>query len=232
MITNKKIARRAGFWYLLMAIFYSFSMIYVDSAIYVPGDTSATIENILSSEIIVIMGLVCCLAGHVSFLFLANVLYKLFKPVKIELARIMVIFIVAGVSIAFLNRVHQMAGVLLLNSPVYSLAFDTNQLHGLVMLFLDIFKHGEILATVFWGLWLLPLGLLIFKSNFIPKILGMLLIGAGISYIIKFFLFFFIHNYAISVDIGLSVIETVAEVSFIFWLLIKGVKNQKTVLSV
>src|SRR4051794_19185746 len=104
MNSNKKTARIAGVWYLFMAIFYSFSMIYVDSAFYVPGDAASTTNTILSSGWIFRLGLVSCLLGHICFLFLANALYKLFKSVDCDLARQMVIFIIAGVSVAFLNR--------------------------------------------------------------------------------------------------------------------------------
>lgn len=191
MNSNKKTARIAGLWYLLIAIFYSFSMIYVDSEFYVPGDTMSTINNILASEWIFRLGFVSCLLGHICFLFLANVLYKLFKSVDSGLARQMVIFIVVGVSVAFLNRLNQFAAILVLNGDGYLSAFEPSQLHALAMFFLDVHKHGEMIATIFWGLWLLPLGLLVLKSDLIPKALGVLLIIACGCYLMDFFIFFF-----------------------------------------
>lgn len=227
MNSNKKTARIAGLWYLFMAVFYSFSMIYVDSAFYVPGNATSTINNILASEWIFRLGFASCLAGHICFLFLANVLYKLFKPVDSDLARQMVIFIIVGVSVAFLNRLNQFASVLLLNGAGYLSAFENSQLHALAMVFLDVHKHGEMIATIFWGLWLLPLGLLVLKSDLIPKALGVLLISACFCYLIDFFVFFFFPGYIAATDSALSIVESVAEVSFILWLLIKGVKDHK-----
>ncbi|MBC8059181.1 MAG: DUF4386 domain-containing protein [Clostridiaceae bacterium] len=212
-----------------MAIFYSFSMIYVDSVFYVPGDVVSTINNIMASEWIFRLGFVSCLLGHICFLFLANVLYKLFKPVDSDLARLMVIFIVVGVSVAFLNRLNQFAAVLILNGDGYLSAFEPSQLQALAMLFLNVHKHGGIIATIFWGLWLLPLGLLVLKSDIIPKVLGVLMISACVCYLMDFFIFFFFSGYIAVTDSALSIVETVAEVSFILWLLIKGVKVQKPV---
>jgi len=227
MNLNKKTARIAGVWYLFMAIFYSFSMIYVDSAFYVPGDTASTINNILSSEWIFRLGFAACLLGHICFLFMANVLYKLFKSVDNDLAWLMVIFIIVGISVAFLNRLNQFAALLILNSPGYLSAFEPSQLHALAMLFLDLHKHGGVIATIFWGLWLLPLGLLVLKSELIPKVFGVLMLIAFVCYLIDFFVFFFFPGYIVSTRWVLSIFETLAEVSFILWLLIKGVKDKK-----
>lgn len=227
MTSIKKTARIAGFWYLLMAVFYSFSMIYVDAKYYVAGDVTATINNILAAEGIFRLGFASCLAGHVCFLMLANALYKLFKAVDSDLARQMVIFIIVGVSVAFLNRLNQFAALLLLNGAGYLSAFETSQLHALAMVLFNVHRHGEMIAAIFWGLWLLPLGLLILKSDFIPKALGVLLISACFCYLIDFFVFFFFPGYIAATKSVLSIIETVAEVAFILWLLIKGAKEQK-----
>jgi hypothetical protein len=226
MTSNCKTARIAGLWYLLMAVFYSFSMIYVDAKFYVSGDAVATINNIMASEGVFRLGFVSCLAGHICFLLLANTLYKLFKPVNSDLARQMVIFIIVGVSVAFLNKLFQFAPLLLLKGAGYLSAFETSQLHALAMAFLNIHKHGEMIAVIFWGLWLLPLGLLILKSDLMPKALGVLLISACICYLIDFFVFFFLPGYIGATDSVLSIVEAVAEVAFILWLLIKGAKDQ------
>ncbi|MCX8131411.1 MAG: DUF4386 domain-containing protein [Clostridia bacterium] len=228
MNSNKKAARIAGMWYLFMALFYTFSMIYVDSSFYVPGDVVSTVNNILASEWIFRLGFISCLIGHICFLFLANALYKLFKPVDSNLARQMVILIIVGVSVAFLNRLNQLASVLLLNGAGYLSSFKTSQLHALAMVFLDLHKHGGMITMIFWGLWLLPLGLLIFKSDIIPKVLGILLISACFCYLIDFFVFFFFPGYIEATDTVFSVVEAVAEVSFILWLLIRGVKGKKS----
>jgi hypothetical protein len=213
-------------WYLLIAVFYSFSMIYVDSAIYVPGDVASTISRVLASEQLLRLGFVSCLAGHVCFLFLANALYRLFEHVDSDLARQMVILVVVGVSVAFLNRLNQFASLLLLQNTGYLAAFDPSQVRALAMVFLDLHEHGAVMATILWGLWLLPLGLLILKSNLIPRALGALLIGACLCYLVDFTLFFFLPSYMDAARPVLTIVETSAEVLFILWLLVKGVKDQ------
>jgi hypothetical protein len=116
MNENKKIARTAGLLYLAFIIIQSFSMLYVDSGIYVPGDAASTINNLLAHEWLFRAGFVCWLAGLVVFLLLANVLYRLFTPVDSHLARLMVIFVIVGVSVDFLNRLNQFVPLMLLSS--------------------------------------------------------------------------------------------------------------------
>ncbi|MBH1941827.1 DUF4386 domain-containing protein [Mobilitalea sibirica] len=220
---KKIIARKAGVFYLIMAIFYSISMIFVDSFIYQPTNVSLTIERMTTSQNIFYIGFICALAGHISFLFLANVLYQLFEEVNRGLARLMVIFIIVGVAIAFLNRVNQLGAFLILEDSLIHAAFDVNAVQSVVMLFLNIHKSGEILAMVFWGLWLLPLAMLMIKSNMMPKVISIMLISAGICYLVEFLMFYLLPEVSVSMDPFFTVIETVAEVSLILWLLIKGV---------
>ena len=228
MNPNKKTARIAGLWYLCIAILYSFGMIYGQKAFYVPGDATATINNILASEGIFRLSIVSCLVGHICFLFLANALYKLFKPVNSDLARQMVLFIIAGVSVSFLNSLNQLASILIMNGSGYLSVFEPSQLRALSMTFIDVYQYGFYMAAIFWGLWLLPLGLLILKSNLMPKVLGILLLSACCCYLINFIVFFFFSGYISATKPVLSIVETAAEVAFILWLLIMGVKNQKT----
>jgi hypothetical protein len=135
----------------------------------------------------------------------------------------MVIFVVAGVSVAFLNRLNQAAVLLLLDSGNSLSTLTTIQLHAMVLFLLEVHHQGEMMAVLFWGLWLLPLGLLIFKSGFIPRIIGILLICACVCYLIDFFLYFFFPSLIAIADLPLSLVETTAEVVFILWLLIKVV---------
>jgi hypothetical protein len=222
MNTKKWAGQIAGIWYLLIAVFYSFSMIYVDSAFYVPGDVTATVNNIQSSGFIFRLGFLSCLIGHVCFLFLANALYRLFESVDRHLARQMVLLVIAGVAVAFLNRLNQLAAILLLHSGDALAAFEPSQVQGLAMFFLGLHRNGEMVASLFWALWLLPLGLLILKGNLIPKVFGVLLLGACASYLLGFVLFFLFPAQSAPSKTIRSIIETGAEVSFILWLLIKG----------
>jgi hypothetical protein len=214
MNTQRKTGRIAGLWYLLIAVFYSFSMIYVDSI--------ATVTNIQASGLIFRLGILSCLIGHICFLFLANALFRLFESVDRHLARQMVLLVVAGVAVSFLDRLNQMAAILLLSPGAALAAFEPAQLQGLAMFFLELHRYGAAMATLFWALWLLPLGLLILKSSLVPKALGVLLLAACASYLLGFALFFFFPALEAPTDTIRTIIESGAEVSFILWLLIVG----------
>ncbi len=222
MSNEKNKGRIAGIWYLLIAVFYSFSMIYVDQAFYVPGDVAATVHNIQNSGLIFRLGFLSSLFGHVCFLFLANALYKLFESVDRHLARMMVLLVVGGVSVEFLNRLNQLAAILLLDSGAAFASFTASQVQSLAMFFLELHENGGMMACLFWALWLLPLGILILKSKLIPRAFGVILIGTCATYLFGFILFFCFPALVEPTKTVRSLIGTLAEVSFILWLLIKG----------
>jgi len=223
----KKTARIAGFWYLLMGICSGFSMMYVDSKLYVPGDAAATVSKILASERLFRLGIVFNIVGQIAFLFLALALYKLFKAVDRDQARLMVILIVASVPIACLDMLNQYVPILLLSNAGYLSAFEPAQLNALAMVFLDMHKQGYFIAEFFWGLWLFPFGLLMFKSGFMSKTLGVLLMAGCFGYLGECLVIFLFPGHKAMSDPGIA-IAALAEISSILWLLIKGVKDPKT----
>jgi hypothetical protein len=226
MNSNIKTARMAGFYYLLMLVFSGFAMMYVEPRLIISGDVDRTISNIRESELLFRLGFASNLIGQVSFLFLVHSLYKLFKPVDQDLSRLMVILVVASVPVAFLNLLNEFVPALLLSDAGYLSVFEPDQLQALSMVFLDVYKYGNYMAEIFWGLWLFPFGLLVVKSGFIPKVIGYLLMIACFGYLIEFLaVLFFPNNLAISSP-GIAV-AGIAEISTIFWLLIKGAKNLK-----
>ena len=226
MNSNKKTARIAGFLYLIMAVCSAFSMMYVDPKFFVPGDAAATVSNIQASEWLFRLGFVSNLVGQIIFLFLVYALYKLLKSVDKDQARLMVILVVASVPVACLNMLNQFAPIHLLSGAGYLSAFEPAQLQALAMVFLDMQKHGIFIAEIFWGLWLFPLGLLVFKSGFMPKVLGVLLMVGCFGYLIDCLTFFLFPSYKVITYPGIA-ISVVAEFSFIFWLLFKGVRDQQ-----
>lgn len=227
MNSNKKTARIAGFLYLIMAVCSAFSMMYVDSKLYVPGDAAATVSNIQASEWLFRLGFVSNLVGQIIFLFLVYALYKLLKSVDKDQARLMVILVVASVPVACLNMLNQFAPIVLLSGAGHLSAFNPAQLQALAMVFLDMHNHGIFIAEIFWGLWLFPFGLLVFKSGFFPKVLGVLLMLGCFGYLIDCLVNFLFPSYKVITYPGIG-ISAVAEFSFIFWLLFKGAKDQQT----
>lgn len=217
--SNNKIARIAGVLYLIMAILAGASWNYIN-ALYVPGNALATVGNIQGSEWLFRLSFVANLVGQIVFLFLIYYLYKLFRPINKDWARLMAILVVASVPLSCLNMLNQFAPILLLNGGYLSV-FGAAQFNALVMLFLDLYTHGVFIAQVFWGLWLFPLGYLVFKSGFVPKTIGVFLLIAGFGYVIDSLLRFLLPGY----NLALSSYTFIGELMIIFWLLFGRVKE-------
>jgi hypothetical protein len=156
---------------------------------------------------------------------LVHVLYELFKSVDRGQARLMMIFVVAGVSVAFLNNLNLYAPILLFSGAGYLSAFNPAQLQTLAMVFFDMYKHGMMINEIFWGLWLILLGILVYKSGFIPKVLGVLLIVGCFGQLLSFLSTFLFPDYSV-ILIPISETAKIGELSVFLWLLIKGVKDQ------
>jgi hypothetical protein len=134
----------------------------------------------------------------------------------------MVIFMLVGVPITMLSELNRFAALLLLSGADYLTALTADQLQTLLPLFLDLREHGVIIASIFWGLWLFPMGYLVFKSGYIPKILGVLLIIGGFGYLIDFVTFILFPSIGV-----ISTFTGMGEILFGLWLLIKGVNVEQ-----
>jgi hypothetical protein len=217
-----KTARLAGLLYLLMAPFAVIGVMSASSLI-VPGDTAATANNIMASESLFRFSIVSSLIVQLGHIWLVLVLYKLLKAVNKNHAVLMVVFMLVAVPIAMLSELNRFAALLLLSGADYLAVFTTDQLQALVPLFLDLHQAGNSIAWIFWGLWLLPMGYLVFKSGYLPKILGILLIIAGFSYLIDFVAFVFFPSFGYPYGIA-----SYGEFPiFPLWLLIKGVNIEQ-----
>jgi hypothetical protein len=229
MNSNKKTSQMAGFWYLLVAIFGGFNDMAGVSKLYVAGDAAATVTNFLASEHLVQLGILNNLICTICFLCLANTLYKLFKPVDKDLVRLMVIFIIASVPVAYFEML-KFVPILLLSGNTYLSAFEPSQLQALAMVFLNMSKR-VLVVYIFYGLWMFPLGLLVFKSGsgFIPKTLGSLLMVGCFGYLVKFLVVFLAPDYEAISSLWMT-ITIIGEVLCILWLFIMGPKDQKPAL--
>jgi hypothetical protein len=226
MNSQKKIARGAGILYIIMDVFMIFSGMVVDPRIFVPGDAVATVSNILAFERLFRLGFVSWIVGFIVYLFLVLALYDLFKSVDKGQARLMVILVVASVPLSILNMLNQYAPILLLSGAGHLSAFNPAQLQMLSMVFLDLYNNGIMVAEIFWGLWLIPLGILVYKSRFVPKVLGVLLIVGCSGHLLSFLSTFLFPDYS-AILIPISEMVMVGELPIFLWLLIKGVKDQK-----
>ena len=222
---DKTTARRAGALYLVVALTGGFSMLYVPSLI-VPGDAAATASNLVAHDWLFRLGIVSGLTCQVAFVFLALALYQLLRGVNRTHASAMVALVVAAVPVAFFNMLNQLAALRVLSGADYLAVFQRDQLNAMVMLFLDLHSQGLLIVEIFWGLWLVPLGLLIIKSRFIPAFLGVLLIVGAFGYCADFFTRLLFPSYAAIVS-PIAGVSKFGELAMILWLLIKGVKNQQ-----
>lgn len=223
MNSINKTTKLAGLLYLMMTPFAIFSIMYVPSILFVPGDATTTSDNIMTSSTLFRGGIASWLICQTIFIFLVLALYKLLKPVNKNRALVMVVLALIAVPIAFINELNHMAALILLSGADYLTALELQQLHAQVMLFLDLHSHGIYIAQIFWGLWLFPFGYLVFTSVFLPKFLGVLLIIGGIGYLIDVITFFLLPNF----DVTISPITGIGELLFPLWLLIKGVNPEQ-----
>ena len=222
-MTNRKIstpnhsARLAGFLYLILIPLGFFGVAYVAEVLEVPGDMGQTVRNIVASESLFRLSMVSALLMNIVSVALVLVLYKLLKPVGKNVAAFMVVLLLLGAGIAMLNEVNHFAALTLSGADTAAI-FTAEQAQYLVRLFLDVREYGAYIAGIFWGLWLFPLGYLIFKSHFLPKILGVLLIIAGLGYLGDSFALFLAPHF----EMTITDYTFIGEVTITLWLLIKG----------
>ena len=225
MYSKKKNARTAGLMYLIMAITGGFGIMYVPVNIIVAGDISATARNMMDSEFLVRVSVFSNLISQTIFIFLALSLNRLFKEVNANYARLLLTLVVIAVPISFLNSLNLVAAQILVSGSDYLNIFDSGQRNALMMFFINMYEQGIIIVEIFWGLWLLPFGLLVIKSKFIPKIIGVFLVIGCFSYLLESFTGFFLPDYSEIVSPYLMLPLIIGEFSIIFWFLIKGVRT-------
>ena len=219
----QKSARLAGLLYLILAICGGFAEFFVRQNLIVPGDAAATVEQILASETLFRLGFVSELVGQAIFILLALVLYRLLRQVNRNQAVLMVVLVVVAVTITCLNMLNQFAALLLLNGGDYLAVFPAEQLEAMVLLFLNLHKVGYLIAQVFFGLWLLPLGILVYRSGFLPRIIGVLLMVACFGYLADVLTFSLLPDF----ELVVSEFTFVGELLLMLWLLIKGVNAER-----
>jgi hypothetical protein len=226
--SRKKTARLAGLLYFVFSLFGFFSLMYVPSKIFVAGDAAATARNIAAHELLFRAGIMGNLIGSIGFIFVALALYELLKEVNKRQAVLMVTLIVISLPISLLNEVSHLAALKLLSGANYLSAFTKPQLDAVVMVFHGLWGQGMLVAGIFWGLWLFPFGVLVYKSGFLPRIIGVLLIIAGFGYLAGSLTSLLFPTYASAVS-RVANILTAGELPIILWLLIMGAKDQPLV---
>jgi hypothetical protein len=209
--------------YLLTSILGAFAMLYVPSKLIVDGNAAVTANNILASETLFRLGIAAELIGQAGFIFVALALYQLLKGVNQRHAAIMVILILVAIPIAFLNEVNSIAALVLVRGADFLSVLEKPQRDALAMLFLKLHDYGLGVAGIFWGLWLFPLGLLVYKSRFLPRFLGVWVAIGGIAYVILSFTEILLPQYQDKV-FTISQPAFFGEMALVLWLIIKGAR--------
>lgn len=217
----KNPGRIAGLLYVLSSIVGIFGLIYVPSKLIVDGNAAETARNIAASETLFRLGIFAHLAGEALFVFVALALYHLLKPVNSRLALCMLTLILVAIPIAFLNELNALAALLLARGSEFLSAFDQSQRNALTMFFWNVHGYGFDIAGIFWGLWLFPLGLLVYRSGFIPRILGVLLMVNCFAFPINSFASLVLPHYDAVVSRWMRPFHF-GEQIFMLWLLIMG----------
>ena len=219
----KKAARIAGAIYLSMVLVAPFSMLYVPGKLIVRGNAAATADNILAHETMFRLSIVGDLIGHVIFICLAIALYRLLSGVNKTWAGLMVAFVLVSAAVAFLNTLNNIAALTLFRGADFLAVFDKPQRDALGYLFIRLHNQAEFMNEIFWGLWLLPFGLLVYRSGFLPRFLGVWLMLACFGWLVISLIALLFPPYY---DAAFRIAQPVmfAELAIMLWLLIKGAK--------
>jgi hypothetical protein len=223
MEPTNRTARVAGLLYALMGIPAVFSFFYVTRKLIVLGNATATADNILANQMLFRLGIVAWLIAAVFFLLLAMALYRLLSGVNKNHARLMVGLVLVSVAITFANELNNIAALILLRGADYLSVFDKPRREALATFFLQLHGQGLAVNDIFWGLWLLPFGLLVMRSRFLPRILGLLLIVNCFAYVATSLTSLLLPSYANVVSRAVLP-ALLGELWIMLWLLIKGVK--------
>ena len=215
-LTQNQTARLAGFLYLLLIPLGIMGIIYVPTNFIIVNDIEATINNFIENELLVRIAISSAFSVQLVNIFVALLLYKLLKNVNKALAVFMVISILIAIPIVFVNELNYFA--------VLHLLPNASENQKLISLFLNLHESGIFIAQIFWGIWLFPMGMLVYKSGFLPKAIGVLLMIGCFGYMIDSFVFFINPKF----NITFSEFTFIGEVVLPLWLIIKGVKNKET----
>lgn len=230
MRSTRRQARLAGLLYFLMLVTGLPGLIFIPKALIVRGDAPATADHLRASEVLFRLGIASELCYQVIFLFLGLALFRLFESVNRRTATQLLILVLVSIPVTFLDVVNELAALTLVSAPPFMAAFTSPQLDSLAYLFLRL--HGEAFGVVwvFWGLWLVPFGLLVLRCGFIPKIFGFMLLLAAAGDLLRAgtSLFPTIPGFVENAGgiLGLG------ELPIIVWLLFRGTKEAKPTVEV
>ena len=223
MHPTDKAARIAGAIYLSMIITGPFTLLYIPAKLIVRGNAAATADNILTHETLFRLGIVGDLFTPVIFICLGIALYRLLSGVNKTWASLMVAFVVISSTVGFLNVLNNIAALTLFHGTDFLAVLEKSQRDALGYLFIRLHSQGNLINEIFWGLWLFPFGLLVFRSGFLPLFIGVWLMVNGFGWVVlSITALFFPPYYETAFRMAQPVLF--GELAIMLWLLIKGAK--------
>lgn len=220
-------AKVIGFGLLLMALLALFANFFVIESFIIPGDAAATVTNLTDNELLFRLAIASFVIVLVLDVIISWALYILLRRVNKSFALLAALFRLTYTAI-FTASIFNFVSVLeLINEASYLMLLETNQLHAQVMLLIDAFRNGWLIGLVFFGVHLLLIGYLVFKSGFMPKLLGILVILAGLGYLIDSFAKIILSNYSDFETMFILIVAipgAIGELALAIWLLVKGKK--------
>ena len=224
LISPKRLARIAGLLYLLVGIFGGFAQGFVYPKIYVAGDAATTAANLIANSGLVRLGVVADFFDNVIWVFLGLTLFGLLKHVNKNAARAMVVLVAIGASITMLNAVFEFEGMRVATGAVNLGGFGAAGSNALALLLVDAQHYGLLVASIFFGLWLVPLGYLAYRSGWFPKALGVTLIVGGACYLVDMLAAFLLPDIGKAIHGYVNIASAIAEIWMVGYLLVIGVK--------
>jgi len=224
--TRRPTARYIGVLYLLSAVPAAFSIVYVPAAFVVAGDAAATARRITDGELLYRIGILSGVVSQIFWILLIVSLYSLLKDVNRNRAMLMLVSASVIVPLGFVDLIVLVAPLIVLSGADFLSAFTRPQLDALAFSLITLRTNGLVVASAFWGLWLFPFGMLVIRSGFFPKILGILLIVAGAAYVTASFTSIVLPAQRQVVSLVALPFYALGELSMIFWLLVKGAQVQ------
>ncbi|HLI94480.1 MAG TPA: DUF4386 domain-containing protein [Candidatus Baltobacteraceae bacterium] len=216
-------ARVAGLWYLLLVVLGPFPLVVIPNMIFVPGNAPATAHNIVTHQMLFRAGILDIVICGVLEIFVALALYRLFSGVDRGLAVALAALGIVSVPISFANELNSIGALLSATGAAFFSAFAPAQREATMMLFFNLHHYGNVFNEMFWGLWLLPFGILVYKSGFLPKTLGVWLVLNCFAYVAQSVTGILwpqyietVENFAFPVQFG--------EVAIMLWLVIMGAR--------
>ncbi len=224
--SSKNTARLAGLLYLIWILTGVYGIFFLPSQIFVEGDAAATANKIIANELLFRTGIVNDIISNTLWIFIALILYRLFKQVNERQSKLLVALVLVQIPAMFFMEAFNISSLMLFKGKLLK-SFELAQRQDLAMMFFNFSDHIALILETFWGLWLFPFGLLVYKSVFIPRILGIFLILNGAAYVVHSFTSLLFPDYQATIKLFAFPFWILGEISIMLWLLIKGVKTQQ-----